>query len=68
MPRCNALGTAQFAVIVLTMRPSLSQADVNRVMKVAAKHGMTVGVLPDGSIVIVPMPRAMRVPACSNDV
>lgn len=38
-------------------RPStISQADVNRVMKVAERRGMTVRVLPDGSIVIVPMP------------
>lgn len=35
---------------------SISQADVNRVMKVAAKHNMTVRVLPDGSVMIVPLP------------
>lgn len=38
-------------------RPAtISQADVNRVMKVAEKRGMTVRVLPDGSVMIVPLP------------
>jgi hypothetical protein len=44
-------------------RPSsISQADVNRVMKVAAKHNMTVRVLPDGSVMIVPKPEPADAP------
>lgn len=38
-------------------RPALiTEADVNRCMKVAARHGMTIRVLPDGSVLIVPKP------------
>ena len=44
-------------------RPAtLSQADVNRVMKVAEKRGMTVRVLPDGSLMIVPKPEPADAP------
>lgn len=43
----------------MSRRPAtITQADVNRVMKVAESRGMTVRVLPDGSILIVDKPAA----------
>ncbi len=49
--------------MVTMPRPAtLSQADVNRVMKVAEKRGMTVRVLPDGSVMIVPKPEPADAP------
>jgi hypothetical protein len=36
----------------------LTQADVARALRVAKAEGMTVRILPDGSLLLVPMPKA----------
>lgn len=47
----------------MSRRPAvITQADVDRAMKVAEKRGMTVRILPDGSIIIVPQLMAPDAP------
>jgi hypothetical protein len=45
----------------------LTQADVARVIRAAQSAGMTVRVLPDGSLLVVPLPEPEAAPGARVD-